>query len=52
MPKGYMIAQAIVTNPSAWAEYAEKSNEAARAYIHSHDTRRHANCVNMPVLSI
>lgn len=32
MPKGYMIARAIVTNPGAWAEYAEKSNEAARLY--------------------
>jgi uncharacterized protein (DUF1330 family) len=25
MPKGYLIARAIVTNPTAWAEYAAKA---------------------------
>ena len=32
MPKGYVIARAIVTNPSAWAEYAAKATEAQKAY--------------------
>ena len=32
MAKGYMIARAIVTNPSAWAEYAKKAGEAAEIY--------------------
>ena len=32
MPKGYVIARAIVTNPSAWAEYAGKATEAQKAY--------------------
>ena len=29
MAKGYVIARAIVTNPSAWAAYAERATEAA-----------------------
>jgi uncharacterized protein (DUF1330 family) len=32
MPKGYVIARAIVTNPSAWAEYAAKATEAQTVY--------------------
>ena len=32
MPKGYVIARAIVTNPSAWAEYAAKATEAQKLY--------------------
>jgi uncharacterized protein (DUF1330 family) len=32
MAKGYVIARAIVTNPTAWAQYAEKAGEAARIY--------------------
>ncbi len=32
MAKGYMIARAIVTNPTAWADYAAKAGEATRKY--------------------
>jgi uncharacterized protein (DUF1330 family) len=32
MPKGYVIARAIVTNPTAWAEYAAKAGEAMKIY--------------------
>lgn len=32
MPKGYVIARAIVTNPTAWAEYAAKASEAIKKY--------------------
>jgi uncharacterized protein (DUF1330 family) len=32
MPKGYLIARAIVTNPSAWAEYPAKATEAQKVY--------------------
>ena len=32
MPKGYLIARAIVTNPTAWAEYAAKATEAQKVY--------------------
>ncbi|MGE8940529.1 DUF1330 domain-containing protein [Leptospira interrogans] len=32
MPKGYVIGRAVVTNPSAWAEYAAKAGEAMKIY--------------------
>lgn len=32
MPKGYVIGRAVVTNPSAWAEYAAKASEAIKQY--------------------
>lgn len=32
MPKGYVIGRAIVTNPTAWAEYAAKAGEAMKIY--------------------
>ncbi len=32
MPKGYVIARAIVTDPKAWAEYAAKAGEAMKIY--------------------
>ena len=32
MPKGYVIGRAVVTNPSAWAEYAAKAGEAIKQY--------------------
>lgn len=32
MAKGYLIARAIVTNPTAWAAYAEKATAAAAQY--------------------
>ena len=32
MPKGYVIARAVVTNPGVWAEYAAKAGEAMRKY--------------------
>lgn len=32
MPKGYVIARANVTNPTAWAEYAAKASEAIKKY--------------------
>jgi uncharacterized protein (DUF1330 family) len=32
MPKGYVIARAIVTDPTAWAEYAAKATEAMKVY--------------------
>ncbi|KAB2915832.1 MAG: DUF1330 domain-containing protein [Hyphomicrobiaceae bacterium] len=32
MPKGYVIARAIVTNPMAWSEYAAKAGEAMKKY--------------------
>ena len=32
MPKGYIIARANVTNPTAWAEYAAKAGEAMKKY--------------------
>ncbi|MAI48757.1 MAG: DUF1330 domain-containing protein [Hyphomicrobiaceae bacterium TMED74] len=32
MAKGYVIARAILTNPSAWSAYAEKATEAAVLY--------------------
>jgi uncharacterized protein (DUF1330 family) len=32
MPKGYVIARAVVTNPTAWAEYAAKASEAMKKY--------------------
>ncbi len=32
MAKGFLIARAIVTNPTAWSAYAEKATEAAKDY--------------------
>jgi len=32
LPKGYVIARAIVTNPTAWAQYAAKASEAMKIY--------------------
>jgi uncharacterized protein (DUF1330 family) len=32
MPKGYVIARAVVTNPAAWSEYAAKAGEAMKIY--------------------
>ena len=32
MAKGYVIARAIVTNPTAWSEYAQKATAASEAY--------------------
>lgn len=32
MPKGYVIARAIVSNPAAWAEYAARAGEAMKIY--------------------
>jgi len=32
MPKGYVIARAVVTNPTAWGEYAAKASEAIKKY--------------------
>lgn len=32
MPKGYVIGRAIVTNASAYSEYAAKATEAIRKY--------------------
>ena len=32
MPKGYLIAHAVVTNPDAWAEYVAKSKIALDKY--------------------
>jgi uncharacterized protein (DUF1330 family) len=32
MPKGYVIAQAIVTNATQWSVYAAKASEAIKQY--------------------
>jgi uncharacterized protein (DUF1330 family) len=32
MPKGYIIARAVVTNPDAWSAYAAKAGEAMKKY--------------------
>ena len=32
MAKGYVIVRAIVTNPTAWSEYAQKATAACQAY--------------------
>lgn len=32
MPKGYVVARAVVTNPDAWATYAAKAGEAMKKY--------------------
>jgi uncharacterized protein (DUF1330 family) len=32
MAKGYVIARAVVTNPTAWAAYAAKAGEAMKIY--------------------
>jgi uncharacterized protein (DUF1330 family) len=32
MPKGYMIARAVVTDPTQWAVYAAKASEAMKIY--------------------
>ena len=32
MPKGYVIARAVVTNSTAWSEYAAKASEAIKQY--------------------
>ena len=32
MAKAYVIARAIVTNPTAWADYAAKASEAMQVY--------------------
>lgn len=32
MPKGYLIARAVVTDPTAWAAYAAAATEAQRKY--------------------
>jgi uncharacterized protein (DUF1330 family) len=32
MPKGYVIARAIVTNPTQWAAYAAGASEAMKKY--------------------
>jgi uncharacterized protein (DUF1330 family) len=32
MPKGYVIARAVVTNPTAWSAYAAGAGEAMKKY--------------------
>ena len=32
MAKGYVIVRAIVTNPTAWSEYAQKATAACQAF--------------------
>jgi uncharacterized protein (DUF1330 family) len=32
MPKGYVVARAIVTNPSQWATYAAAASAAMKTY--------------------
>jgi uncharacterized protein (DUF1330 family) len=32
MPKGYMIARAVVTDPAAWSQYAAAATEAQKTY--------------------
>ena len=32
MPKGYLIARAVVTDPAAWAEYAAAATEGQKIY--------------------
>lgn len=32
MPKGYVVARAVVTDATKWAEYAAKASEAIRQY--------------------
>lgn len=32
MPKGYLIARAVVTDPAAWAQYAAGATEAQKKY--------------------
>lgn len=32
MPKGYLIARAVVTDPAAWAQYAAAATEAQQRY--------------------
>jgi uncharacterized protein (DUF1330 family) len=32
MPKGYVIARAHVTNPTAWGQYAAKAGDAIKKY--------------------
>jgi uncharacterized protein (DUF1330 family) len=32
MPKGYVIARALVTNPTQWAVYAASASEAMKKY--------------------
>lgn len=32
MPKGYLIARAVVTDPAAWARYAAAATEAQKKY--------------------
>jgi uncharacterized protein (DUF1330 family) len=32
MPKGYVIARSIVTNPEAWGQYAAKASEAIKQH--------------------
>jgi uncharacterized protein (DUF1330 family) len=32
MPKGYVIARATVTDPTAWGQYAAKAGEAMKKY--------------------
>src|SRR5258705_6892814 len=32
MPKGYVIARIMVTNPTLWSEYAVKAGEAIKKY--------------------
>ncbi len=32
MPKGYLIARAVVTNPTEWAAYAAAATEAQKIY--------------------
>lgn len=32
MPKGYVVARAVVTNATKWAEYAAKAGDAIKQY--------------------
>jgi uncharacterized protein (DUF1330 family) len=32
MPKAYVVARSVVTNPDAWAQYAAKASEAIKQY--------------------
>jgi uncharacterized protein (DUF1330 family) len=32
MPKGYVIARATITEPTAWGQYAAKASEAIKKY--------------------
>ena len=50
MPKGYVIAHANVTNPTAWAGYAAKAYATSPEYAAAKQLRQGAGTIDFVVV--